>query len=61
MRLVSNNDLDELAIRNDASKEQTTKPNGKLGAIEKMQLGFPEMTTTGKIKTPVRMLATPSN
>lgn len=47
VRLLSNAELDALALKND---ERKPLANGKLGAIEKMQLGFPEMTTTGKIK-----------
>src|SRR5690349_6449071 len=50
MRIVSNAELDALALKNDERSKPTHVANGKLGAIEKMQLGFPEMTTTGKIK-----------
>src|SRR5438309_134341 len=45
---LTNAELDELALRNDARRKPA--PNGKLGAIEKMQLGFPDMTETGKIR-----------
>jgi predicted P-loop ATPase len=42
---LSNAELDARAL-----KDERPAANGKLGAIEKMLLGFPDMTATGKIK-----------
>jgi predicted P-loop ATPase len=46
LRPPTNAELDALALRTE------TEPlaNGKLGAIEKLQLGFPDMTETGKVR-----------
>jgi hypothetical protein len=45
---LANAELDVLTLRSDARRKPQS--NGKLGAIEKMQLGFPEMTAAGKIR-----------
>ena len=53
----SNGGTDAPALRTDREPSQPsqigkgTRSPGKLGAIKKLQLGFPEVTAAGKIKT----------